>query len=36
VDAGYPHFPATRHPFGYSFSESWLNQTRLARWLSDR
>jgi hypothetical protein len=29
VDAGYPHFPATRHPFGDSFSDTGVNQTKL-------
>src|SRR6202050_4168032 len=29
VDAGYPHFPATRHPFGVSFSDARVNQTNL-------
>src|SRR6202050_1719332 len=29
VDAGYPHFPATRHPFRDSFSDARVNQTNL-------
>jgi hypothetical protein len=27
VDAGYPHFPAARHPFRASFSGSWVVET---------
>src|SRR5580692_6989728 len=26
--AGYPHFPATRHPFRDSFSDTGVNQTK--------